>query len=227
MALADLPLKTFLQVDLVPYEEDEVSRLIHDSHDPAAFAAVSHLTVGQFREWLLDTRTTTDRLTALAPGVTPEMAAAVSKIMRVQDLIVVARQMQRHHRIPQHDRTRRSALHPAAAEPSDRRFARHCRQPARRPPVRRRRRGDRRQPGDRQRPGLHADRHASRRGPAAPRHSDSDLLPRPCDDSHSGNQPRRSRRSRLSIHCRLGKGQSRIWDQSLDRWPKPKMRRFP
>src|SRR5271165_5855755 len=90
MALADLPLKTFLQVDLVPYEEDEVSRLIHDSHDPAAFAPVSHLTVGQFREWLLDTRTTTDRLTALAPGVTPEMAAAVSKIMRLQDLIVVA-----------------------------------------------------------------------------------------------------------------------------------------
>ena len=90
MALADLPLKAFLDVDLVPYEEDEVSRLILDSHDPVAFAAVSHLTVGAFREWLLDTRTTTDRLTALAPGLTPEMAAAVSKIMRVQDLIVVA-----------------------------------------------------------------------------------------------------------------------------------------
>jgi ethanolamine ammonia-lyase large subunit len=90
MALADLPLKAFLQVDLVPYEEDEVSRLIHDSHDPAAFAAISHLTVGQFREWLLDTRIKTGDLTALAPGLTPEMAAAVSKIMRAQDLIVVA-----------------------------------------------------------------------------------------------------------------------------------------
>ena len=90
MALADLPLKSFLRVDLVPYEEDEVSRWIHDSHDPVAFAAISHLTVGQFREWLLDTRTATDRLAASAPGVTPEMAAAVSKIMRVQDLIVVA-----------------------------------------------------------------------------------------------------------------------------------------
>jgi ethanolamine ammonia-lyase large subunit len=89
-ALADLPLKTFLNVDLVPYEEDEVSRLILDSHDPAAFAAVSHLTVGEFREWLLDTRTTTARLTAVASGLTPEMTAAVSKIMRVQDLIVVA-----------------------------------------------------------------------------------------------------------------------------------------
>ena len=79
-----------MQADLVPYEDDEVSRLIHDGHDPRAFAAISHLTVGQFREWLLDTLTTTDRLTALAPGVTPEMAAAVSKIMRLQDLIVVA-----------------------------------------------------------------------------------------------------------------------------------------
>jgi ethanolamine ammonia-lyase large subunit len=90
MALADLPLKAFLQVDLVPYEEDEVSRLILDSHNPAAFTAISDLTVGQFREWLLDTQTTTDRLAAAAPGVTPEMAAAVSKIMRLQDLIVVA-----------------------------------------------------------------------------------------------------------------------------------------
>jgi ethanolamine ammonia-lyase large subunit len=90
MALADLPLKTFLNVDLVPYEEDEVSRLILDDRDQAAFAAVSHLTVGAFREWLLEPRTTTGDLAALTPGLTPEMAAAVSKIMRAQDLIVVA-----------------------------------------------------------------------------------------------------------------------------------------
>jgi ethanolamine ammonia-lyase large subunit len=90
MALADLPLRTFLNVDLVPYEEDEVSRLILDSHDLVAFEPVSHLTVGGFREWLLDTRTATSQLTALAPGLTPEMAAAVSKIMRAQDLIAVA-----------------------------------------------------------------------------------------------------------------------------------------
>jgi ethanolamine ammonia-lyase large subunit len=90
MALADLPLKAFLNVDLVPYEDDEVSRLILDGHDQAAFAAVSHLTVGAFREWLLSPRTTTSDLTVLAPGLTPEMAAAVSKIMRAQDLIVVA-----------------------------------------------------------------------------------------------------------------------------------------
>src|SRR5580693_576573 len=90
MALADLPLKAFLNVDLVPYEEDEVSRLILDGHDPSAFAAIAHLTVGEFREWLLDMQTTASRLAALSPGLTPEMVAAVSKIMRLQDLVVVA-----------------------------------------------------------------------------------------------------------------------------------------
>ncbi|MBV9979541.1 ethanolamine ammonia-lyase subunit EutB [Bradyrhizobium sp.] len=89
-ALADLPLKTFLDTALIPYEEDEVSRLIHDGHDASAFTAISHLTVGAFREWLLDERTTTTDLTRLAPGLTPEMVAAASKIMRAQDLIVVA-----------------------------------------------------------------------------------------------------------------------------------------
>jgi ethanolamine ammonia-lyase large subunit len=90
MALADLPLKAFLNVDLVPYEEDEISRLILDSHDPSAFARIAHLTVGEFREWLLDAGTTSARLVALSPGLTPEMVAAVSKIMRLQDLVVVA-----------------------------------------------------------------------------------------------------------------------------------------
>jgi ethanolamine ammonia-lyase large subunit len=89
-ALADLPLKAFLDVAVIPYEQDEVSRLIFDSHDPAAFAAISHLTVGALREWLLDERTKTADLAGLAPGLTPEMVAAVSKIMRAQDLIVVA-----------------------------------------------------------------------------------------------------------------------------------------
>jgi ethanolamine ammonia-lyase large subunit len=91
IALADLPLTTFLNDCLVPYEDDEVTRLIIDSHDCAAFATISHLTVGGFRDWLLSDAATTDVLLGLAPGVTPEMAAAVSKIMRVQDLILVAR----------------------------------------------------------------------------------------------------------------------------------------
>jgi ethanolamine ammonia-lyase large subunit len=90
-ALADLPLGTFLQDLVVPYEQDEVTRLIVDSHDAAAFAPISHLTVGGFREWLLSNETDAARLSAVAPGITPEMAAAVSKLMRNQDLIAVGR----------------------------------------------------------------------------------------------------------------------------------------
>lgn len=89
-ALADLPLTTFLNEHVVPYETDEVTRLIVDSHDRAAFAAVSHLTVGGLRDWLLSDEVTTPVLNALAPGVTPEIAAAVSKISRLQDLMVIA-----------------------------------------------------------------------------------------------------------------------------------------
>src|SRR5215831_15007310 len=90
MALAELPLRTFLDEALIPYEDDEVTRLIVDRHDKAAFAPVSHLTVGGFRDWLLSDAADEDALSALAPGLTPEMAAAVSKIMRNQDLILVA-----------------------------------------------------------------------------------------------------------------------------------------
>lgn len=90
MALADLPLRHFLTEAVVPYEADEVTRLIVDSHDGAAFSPVAHLTVGGFRDWLLSEEADAESLAALAPGLTPEMAAAVSKIMRVQDLIAVA-----------------------------------------------------------------------------------------------------------------------------------------
>ncbi len=90
MALADLPLSHFLDHPLIPYETDEVTRLIVDTHDASAFAPVASMTVGQFRDWLLSYATDTAALTALAPGLTPEMAAAVSKIMRNQDLITVA-----------------------------------------------------------------------------------------------------------------------------------------
>ncbi len=89
--LADVPLKQFLNEALVPYEQDEITRLIIDGHDRVAFAPVSHLTVGDFRNWLLSGQATTEALTALAPGLTPEMVAAVSKIMRIQDLILVAK----------------------------------------------------------------------------------------------------------------------------------------
>ncbi|NVM79532.1 ethanolamine ammonia-lyase large subunit [Duganella sp. SG902] len=91
MALAALPLSIFLQQALIPYEDDEVTRLIIDSHDRAAFAAIAHLTVGDFRNWLLGDAADSAALAAVSPGVTPEMAAAVSKLMRVQDLILVAK----------------------------------------------------------------------------------------------------------------------------------------
>lgn len=89
--LADVPLRALLDDPIIPYEDDEVTRLIVDEHDPAAFAPIADLTVGQFREWLLSYETTADVLTSIAPGITPEMAAAVSKIMRNQDLILAAK----------------------------------------------------------------------------------------------------------------------------------------
>ena len=91
LALADVPLKAFLGEAVVPYEADEITRLIVDGHDAAAFAPVSHLTVGGLREWLLSDAVDGAALAALSPGLTPEMAAAASKIMRNQDLILVAR----------------------------------------------------------------------------------------------------------------------------------------
>jgi ethanolamine ammonia-lyase large subunit len=89
-ALADLPLAHFLSEQVVPYEQDEVTRLILDTHDAGAFAPVRSLTVGELRDWLLSDEATQERLAGLVSGLTPEMAAAVSKLMRVQDLIVAA-----------------------------------------------------------------------------------------------------------------------------------------
>ncbi len=91
LALAEVPLSRFLEEPLVPYESDEVTRLILDSHDRDAFAPVAAFTVGELRDWLLAETTDPAALTALAPGLIPEMAAAVSKLMRNQDLIAVAR----------------------------------------------------------------------------------------------------------------------------------------
>ncbi|AVS83011.1 ethanolamine ammonia lyase large subunit [Paracidovorax avenae] len=89
--LADLPLATFLNEALVPYEDDAITRLVIDGHDAAAFAPIRHMTVGDWRNWLLGDEATPEALAALAPGLTPEMVSAVSKIMRNQDLIAVAR----------------------------------------------------------------------------------------------------------------------------------------
>ncbi|MCQ6958058.1 ethanolamine ammonia-lyase subunit EutB [Mucilaginibacter aquariorum] len=91
ITLADVPLKTFLNEAVIPYEEDEVTRLIIDNHDAVGFDLISHLTVGQLRDWLLKDETDTVILKSIENAVTPEMAAAVSKIMRNQDLIAVAK----------------------------------------------------------------------------------------------------------------------------------------
>ena len=94
IALADVPLKQFLHESVIPYEDDEVTRLIVDTHDRSAFAAISSLTVGSFRDWLLSGAATTDVLKRIARAVTPEMAAAVSKLMRNQDLILAAKKIE-------------------------------------------------------------------------------------------------------------------------------------
>lgn len=91
LALADVPLKAVLAEPLIPYESDEVTRLILDTHDAEAFAPIASLTVGEFREHLLAHETNAEALAAMGPGITPEIAAAVSKIMRNQDLILAAR----------------------------------------------------------------------------------------------------------------------------------------
>jgi ethanolamine ammonia-lyase large subunit len=93
MALADLPLRAFLQQSVVPYENDEVTRLIVDSHDAIAFNPVATLTVGELRDWLLSDAATGEAIAAVTPGLTPEMVSAVSKLMRAQDLILVARKI--------------------------------------------------------------------------------------------------------------------------------------
>jgi ethanolamine ammonia-lyase large subunit len=91
MLLADLPLRVFLQQVLVDYERDEVTRLIIDQHDQSAFAPIAHLTVGDFRDWLLSHAADAAALQSVARGITPEMAAATTKLMRNQDLVAVAR----------------------------------------------------------------------------------------------------------------------------------------
>jgi ethanolamine ammonia-lyase large subunit len=91
MALADMPLKQFLNEAVIPYEDDEVTRLILDSHAAQAFAPIAALTVGGFRDWLLSDAATSETLAKVSRGITPEMAAGVSKLMRNQDLILVAK----------------------------------------------------------------------------------------------------------------------------------------
>jgi ethanolamine ammonia-lyase large subunit len=122
-ALADVPLAHFCEEEVVPYETDEVTRLIVDTHDAQAFAPVRSLTVGELRDWLLSDEATPEQMASLAPGLMPEMAAAVSKLMRVQDLIAAARKMRVITRfrttvgLPDRLSARLQPNHPADAAP--------------------------------------------------------------------------------------------------------------
>ena len=162
MALADLPLATLLAEPVVPYEADEVTRLIADSHDAAAFAAVASLTVGGVP------RIPAGGGAGRAGGAAPRPDARDGRRGQQADAAAGPdrgrREVPRRHAVPQHDRAARAPLGAAAAEPSDRRSARRRRLHARRAAARRRRCGDRRQSGDRQRGcRVHAARHARRR----------------------------------------------------------------
>src|SRR5260370_21035608 len=95
IALSDVPLKQFLHETVIPYEADEITRLILDTHDLSAFAGVSSLTVGSFRDWLLSDNATDELLRKLSRGITPQIAAAVSKLMRNHDLILAAKKSER------------------------------------------------------------------------------------------------------------------------------------
>lgn len=94
MALADIPLKDFLADPVIPFHEDEVTRLIMNTHDQSSFSLLSHFTVGELRDWLLSDQSNTETLAQLSAALTPEMVAAVSKLMRNQDLINVAQRIE-------------------------------------------------------------------------------------------------------------------------------------
>jgi ethanolamine ammonia-lyase large subunit len=126
MALADLPLKAFLAEEVIPSDDDEVSALIAKQFDAAAFSPISALTVGEFREWLLKPETGQRQLEAITYGITPEMLAGVSKIMRLQDLIAVAAKRQVVTRFRNTIGLAGRLIDAQPAEPSDRRQPRHC-----------------------------------------------------------------------------------------------------
>ena len=148
--LADLPLRRCLDEPVVPYESDEVTRLIVDGHDAAAFAPIAHLTVGGFRDWLLSDDATTDALAAARAGRDAGDGGGGQQALPSPGPDGDRGEVPCGDPLPQHDRPARAAVGAAAAEPSDRRSARHRRQHPRRPAVGGRRRRHRHQSGHRQ-----------------------------------------------------------------------------
>ena len=134
MALADVPLKQFLNEAVIPYEDDEVTRLILDTHAAQAFASISSLTVGGFRDWLLSDAATSETLAKVARGITPEMAAGVSKLMYAHP-DPGRQEMRGDVGVSQHHRPEGADERAAAAQPSFRRRQGHYRLDPRRHPV--------------------------------------------------------------------------------------------
>ena len=210
MALADLPLSTFLDRPLVPYEDDEVTRLIHDTHDAEAFLPVRAMTVGEFRDWLLSDEATDETLAVIAPGLTPEMTAAVSKLMRNQDLIAVARKVRVVTRFSNtiglagRLSTRLQPNHPTDDAEGHRRVDR------RRTALRQRRCGDRHQSRDRQcRDGFQSPRD-DRRDPQTLRHPDAILRAVPRHDHVARHRRARAGRSRIPVDRRHARQPTRV-----------------
>ena len=212
-ALADLPLATFLNAPTVPYETDEVTRLIIDTHDAAAFAPVAHLTVGGLRDWLLSDAATTDALAGLAPRPDAGDGGGGRQDQPAAGPHGDGREMQRGDRVPQHAGAAGPPVGAAAAQSSDRRSARHRGQHIGWPAARLGRRGDRHQSGDRQ-PGARrcALAHA-RRHPHQARNSHAKLRAGPCHHDARSHPPRRAGRSGVSIDRRHASRQCELRDR--------------
>ena len=186
MALADVPLKRFLAEPIVPYESDEVTRLICDSHDAAAFAPIAHLTVGEFRDWLLSEQASTERLTALAPGVTPGDGRGRLQNHAAAGPRQCRREVPRRHAIPIDHRPARPPGHAPAAQPSHRRSERNRSQHPGWAVLRERRCRHRRQPRQRQSGRRRGAAPHARPHPRALRHSHADLRPGPRHHADAG-----------------------------------------
>ena len=208
-------LQQFLDEPIIPYETDEVTRLIVDTHDAAAFDAgrrPDRRRVSRLAAALRNDGRDADAHSR--PGLTPEMVAAVSKLMRNQDLILVGQQVPRRHAVSQHDRPARPALDSAAAQSSDGRSGRHRRVDSRRPAVRLRRRGDRHQPGHRLGRNRHPPARHAGRADRAVRDSHAVVRAGPRHDAARRDRARRAGRPGVSIDRRHRSGQRQLWRQS-------------
>ena len=201
-ALADLPLRTFLAEQVIPYETDEVTRLIVDSHDQAAFAPIAHLTVGGLRDWLLSDVPTAEALARARGRHHARDGGGGQQDQPRAGPDGDGGQVRRRHPLPQHDRAARPPVGAAAAQSSDRRRPRHCGQHPRRPVAGLGRRGDRHQPGDRQPGARLCPALDARRDQAQARDPDAKLRARARDHDARADPPGRAGRPGVPVDRR-------------------------